>query len=75
MAWKVGHDPGKCPRYLEVTIQDAQAHFDFKGWGCGFCQAILPCEFGIPVQDECGRERICQKGHGGKGRGASGEIQ
>ena len=49
---KDGHDKKKCLSYLQQTATYVKAHFNFDGYGCGFCQAGVPCESRIPVKDE-----------------------
>ena len=43
-----GHDKRLCKDYLDKTAQYVREHFQFDGYGCGFCQVNVPCERGIP---------------------------
>lgn len=45
-----GHNKAICSKYLGVMRQYVQRHYDFKGYGCGFCQTDVPCESGIPPE-------------------------
>ena len=44
-----GHDKRKCMDYLVKTAEYTAAHYGFDGYGCGFCQAGVPCEAKIPA--------------------------
>lgn len=44
-----GHDKEKCSAYLGTTHAYVEAHYGFKGYGCGLCQVGVPCESRIPV--------------------------
>lgn len=48
---KSGHDKLKCKDYLEVTANFVKTHFGLEGYGCGFCQAGVPCESKNPTAD------------------------
>jgi epoxyqueuosine reductase len=48
---KAGHDKKKCVIYLQKTADYVKSQFHFEGYGCGFCQAGVPCESRIPVKD------------------------
>lgn len=48
---KSGHDKLKCKDYLEVTANFVKKHFGLEGYGCGFCQAGVPCESKNPTAD------------------------
>jgi len=43
-----GHDKEKCSSYLNKTHSYVEAHYGFKGYGCGLCQTGVPCESRIP---------------------------
>ena len=44
-----GHDKVACEKYLrEVSAEYVNAHYGFKGYGCGLCQVRVPCESRIP---------------------------
>lgn len=49
---EAGHDKKKCRSYVEKTASFVKSHFNFDGYGCGFCQSRVPCESKIPVKDE-----------------------
>ena len=49
---KEGHDKKKCLSYLQKTATYVKSHFNFDGYGCGFCQTGVPCESRIPVKAE-----------------------
>jgi epoxyqueuosine reductase QueG len=49
---KEGHDKKKCRSYVQKTADYVKSQFHFDGYGCGFCQAGVPCESKIPVKDE-----------------------
>jgi len=49
---KAGHDKKKCRSYVQKTADYVKSQFHFDGYGCGFCQAGVPCESRIPVKDE-----------------------
>ena len=49
---KAGHDKKKCISYLQKTADYVKSQFHLDGYGCGFCQAGVPCESRIPVKDE-----------------------
>ena len=49
---KAGHDKGKCKTYVEWTAQYVKNNFKFDGYGCGFCQAGVPCESKIPLAED-----------------------
>jgi len=49
---KAGHDKGKCKTYVEWTAQYVKNNFKFDGYGCGFCQAGVPCESKIPLTED-----------------------
>jgi len=48
---KAGHDKKKCRSYVQKTADYVKSQFHFDGYGCGFCQAGVPCESRIPVKD------------------------
>lgn len=39
-----GHDKELCNKYVSMTRQYVPRHYDFDGYGCGFCQTGVPCE-------------------------------
>ena len=43
-----GHDKQKCSDYVDTTHAFVEEHYNFKGYGCGFCQVGVPCESRIP---------------------------
>ncbi|MCX6649323.1 MAG: epoxyqueuosine reductase [Candidatus Bathyarchaeota archaeon] len=43
-----GHDKQRCSDYVDTTHAFVEAHYHFKGYGCGFCQVGVPCESRIP---------------------------
>jgi epoxyqueuosine reductase QueG len=43
-----GHDKNLCRKYVNMTYQYVPRHFNFDGYGCGFCQTGIPCESVIP---------------------------
>ncbi len=43
-----GHDKQKCSDYVDTTRAFVEEHYNFKGYGCGFCQVGIPCESRIP---------------------------
>ena len=45
-----GHNKIVCSRYVRMTRKYVQRHYDFNGYGCGFCQTDVPCESGIPEE-------------------------
>jgi len=47
---KEGHNKVICSKYNSMTRKYVQRHFDFDGYGCGFCQTAVPCESGIPEE-------------------------
>ena len=48
-----GHDKVKCLQHLKpVTEEYVKANYHFDGYGCGLCQVGVPCEAGIPVNDD-----------------------
>jgi epoxyqueuosine reductase len=49
---EAGHDKKRCRSYVEKTASFVKSHFNFDGYGCGFCQTGVPCESRIPVVDD-----------------------
>ncbi len=49
---KSGHDKVKCKSFLDMTRNYVLSHHGFEGYGCGFCQAGVPCESKIPGPEE-----------------------
>ena len=50
---EAGHDKKKCIGHLHPTTDEyVQAHFGFKGYGCGLCQTGVPCESKIPGEKD-----------------------
>ncbi|NWF56918.1 MAG: epoxyqueuosine reductase [Syntrophaceae bacterium] len=47
-----GHDKVKCKSFLDMTRNYVLSHHGFEGYGCGFCQAGVPCESRIPGPEE-----------------------
>ena len=47
---EAGHDKEKCRRHLARSREYVQETYQFTGYGCGLCQAGVPCEAGIPVR-------------------------
>jgi hypothetical protein len=47
-----GHDKVKCKSFLDMTRNYVLSHHGFEGYGCGFCQAGVPCESKIPGPEE-----------------------
>jgi epoxyqueuosine reductase QueG len=45
-----GHDKEKCRQHLARSREHVQRTYKFEGYGCGLCQAGVPCEAGIPVK-------------------------
>ncbi len=43
-----GHDKLKCEAHLNRSRAYVNATYGFDGYGCGLCQAGVPCESGIP---------------------------
>ena len=43
-----GHNKETCSKYVGMTRQYVPKHYNFNGYGCGFCQTAVPCESGIP---------------------------
>jgi epoxyqueuosine reductase QueG len=39
-----GHDKTLCNKYVTMTRKYVPRHYDFDGYGCGFCQTGVPCE-------------------------------
>ena len=46
-----GHDKERCRRHLASTREYVRRIYGFEGYGCGVCQAGVPCEAGIPVME------------------------
>ena len=50
---KAGHDKVKCSRHLNPTTADyVKENYGFDGYGCGLCQTGVPCESGIPGEQD-----------------------
>jgi ferredoxin len=47
-----GHDKVKCKSFLDMTRNYVLSHHGFEGYGCGFCQAGVPCESKIPGPED-----------------------
>ena len=47
---EAGHDKEKCRQHLARSREYVKKTYKFKGYGCGLCQAGVPCEAGIPVK-------------------------
>jgi epoxyqueuosine reductase len=47
---EAGHDKEKCRRHLGRSREYVKKAYRFEGYGCGLCQAGVPCEAGIPVR-------------------------
>ena len=47
---KTGHDKEKCRQHLARSREYVKKTYKFEGYGCGLCQAGVPCEAGIPVK-------------------------
>jgi epoxyqueuosine reductase len=47
---EAGHDKEKCRQYLARSRVYVEETYKFKGYGCGLCQAGVPCEARIPVK-------------------------
>jgi len=48
-----GHDKVKCLQHLRpATAEYVKANYYFDGYGCGLCQVGVPCESGIPVNQD-----------------------
>jgi epoxyqueuosine reductase QueG len=48
-----GHDKVKCLEHLRpATAEYVKANYHFDGYGCGLCQVGVPCESGIPVNQD-----------------------
>lgn len=48
-----GHDKVKCLQHLKPGTEEyVKANYHFDGYGCGLCQVGVPCESGIPVNDD-----------------------
>ncbi|MBC8247833.1 MAG: epoxyqueuosine reductase [Deltaproteobacteria bacterium] len=45
-----GHDKEKCRQHLQRAREFVKKTYKFEGYGCGLCQAGVPCEAGIPVK-------------------------
>lgn len=45
-----GHDKEKCREHLARSREYVKKTYKFEGYGCGLCQAGVPCEAGIPVR-------------------------
>jgi epoxyqueuosine reductase QueG len=45
-----GHDKEKCRQHLARSREHVKRTYKFEGYGCGLCQAGVPCEAGIPVK-------------------------
>lgn len=43
-----GHNKFVCRKYVNMTRQYVSRHYEFEGYGCGFCQTNVPCESRIP---------------------------
>jgi hypothetical protein len=47
---ETGHDKVKCGAHVRgPCARHVEAEYGFKGYGCGLCQTLVPCESGIPV--------------------------
>ncbi|MBN1579976.1 MAG: epoxyqueuosine reductase [Anaerolineae bacterium] len=50
---KAGHDKVKCSRHLNPTTANyVKENYGFDGYGCGLCQTGVPCESGIPGEQD-----------------------
>lgn len=47
---EAGHDKEKCRLHLARSREHVKKTYKFDGYGCGLCQAGVPCEAGIPVK-------------------------
>jgi epoxyqueuosine reductase QueG len=47
---ETGHDKEKCRQHLVRSREYVKKTYRFEGYGCGLCQAGVPCEAGIPVK-------------------------
>jgi epoxyqueuosine reductase len=47
---EAGHDKEKCRQHLVRSREYVKETYKFVGYGCGLCQAGVPCEAGIPVK-------------------------
>lgn len=47
---EAGHDKEKCRQHLLRSREYINKTYHFNGYGCGLCQAGVPCEAGIPVK-------------------------
>ena len=46
-----GHDKRKCREYIDTATKEyIKEHFNIDIYGCGLCQANVPCESRIPVK-------------------------
>ena len=46
-----GHDKERCHAQLERSKAYVWERYGFDGYGCGLCQAGVPCEAGVPAHD------------------------
>lgn len=46
------HDKDKCRQHLARSRDYVKKTYKFEGYGCGLCQVGVPCEAGIPVNDQ-----------------------
>jgi len=48
-----GHDKVKCLQHLKPATEEyVKANYHFDGYGCGLCQVGVPCESGIPTDQD-----------------------
>ncbi|THB80319.1 MAG: epoxyqueuosine reductase [Desulfobacteraceae bacterium] len=47
---EAGHDKEKCRQHLARSREYVKHTYAFEGYGCGLCQAGVPCESMIPVK-------------------------
>ena len=50
---RAGHDKTKCNNYLHNVVEEfVKSNYGFKSYGCGLCQAGVPCESKIPTEQD-----------------------
>ena len=48
-----GHDKVKCLEHLKPATEEyVKTNYHFDGYGCGLCQVGVPCESGIPTDQD-----------------------
>jgi len=53
-----GHDKRLCRDHVHQTAKaHVKEYYGFDGYGCGLCQAGVPCESGIPAAGKAGAKR------------------